>query len=147
MYTLKSNLKETIGTPWRTAKYVVLAGMLIAPLIGVLYSWMWGFLLFTVFTVTSNVIKGREYLIHNLRRIRVITNLRERLLTFGDNEFILRDIQNEYLWRGEPPNKEIEERLQQLERSRIEFSERMLKAITDLFADPIAKTNEKTGAN
>ena len=131
---LKATLKETVGK-WAKVRPLALIGWIASIVIYVLLSKDVGFIGLVGTSIMLATLTGREYVIANLYRIRTITTLRERLLVYGDGEFVLRDIQNDRLWRGDPPDPEISKRLDQIAKSKNEMADQIMKMATELFSD------------
>jgi hypothetical protein len=87
------------------------------------------------------VLSGREYMIASLYRIRTILELRERLIVYGDNEYILRQILQEQAWRGEEPNPEVVKHLENYEKVRAEFQTKLLDMISKLPVETKTEAN------
>ena len=92
---LKTTLKETIGVGWGATRLVLALAWVASIFVYGFASTQVGFWMAIGTSLSLTFITGREYFIANLYRIRNITGLRERLLYFGDGEYILQDIKRE----------------------------------------------------
>lgn len=141
---LKNTLRASVGEGWLALRSMCTLGILAS---GAVYYWS-SAIAFAALLVSSLmlvVLTGREYMIASIQRIRTITELRERLLTYGDNEYILRGILSEQVWRGETPDPEVVKRLEDYSKSRAEFEAKIMDAASKLFGEFKAET--KTEAN
>lgn len=138
---LKNTLRETVGVGWGTARMLLALVWIASIFVYGIISTSVGFWMAIGASLSLTFITGREYFIANLYRIRNISGLRERLLYYGDGEFILQDIKREQIWRGEEVNPEIEQHLERLAKEKAELTDRIMKAAADLFAPPEDKAS------
>lgn len=131
---LKNTLRASVGEGWLALRSLCSLGILAS---GAIYYWshVVGYFSLLVSCLALIVLTGREYMIASIQRIKTITELRERLLTYGDNEYILRGILNEQVWRGETPDPEVIKRLEDYSKSRAEFEAKIMDAASKLFGE------------
>lgn len=112
---LKPTLLETVGRKWRVARTVLQLVWFASIPLYIFLDANVGFYTLLTSSVGLSVLTGREYLVSAVQRIRTTTALRERLLTFGDGEYVLNTIKQDQIWRGDTVDPEIESRLKQFE--------------------------------
>lgn len=130
---MDQTLKQSLGT-WRHVRTLSFLTIFVS---GIIYPWNhWaGFLTLSTAAFTNILLAGREYVIVGLYQIQTITKLRERLMYFGDNEYILRDILKDQLWRGETPDPEVIERLKKYELENEDFKNKVMELANKMFGD------------
>lgn len=130
---MDQTLKQSLGT-WRHARTLSFLAVIAS---GVIFPWNhWvGFLTLSSAAFINMLLAGREYVIVGLYQIQTITKLRERLMYFGDNEYILRDILKDQLWRGETPDPEVIERLKKYELENEDFKNKVMELANKMFGD------------
>lgn len=148
MYTLKTTEAESIGKGWKALR----AALLVTWFASIVVAYFAPIMALAVMGVSSaalSFVTGRVYVIQSLYRIRTATNLRERLMDLADHEFVLNDIRNDQLWRGEAVNPEIEAKLKELGDLRNRFQNEMVKAVMGLFDEmkPNAEDPKKPEPN
>jgi hypothetical protein len=136
----KKTLKASVGSFWIVVRTFALVGM-IASIPLYLTLGVAGFATLFVSSLLAIVLNTREYVIASFQRIQTMTVLRERLITFGDHEFILRDLAAEQTWHGEPVNQEIIDRLAAIEARDKDMFEKIMKMARD-FVEPPAVTGK-----
>lgn len=142
MYELKDTLADTIGKGWRIVRTLSTLTWIAALVVYQLASHDLGFLMLIGASIVGFVMNAREYVIASLYRIRNITQLRVRLLLYGDGEYVLQDLARDQLWRGEPVDPEIVKKLAELDQMKQELTSQITKIATELF-NP-AKVEDKT---
>ena len=143
MYELKTTQKESIGLFWRVIRPAGTIGMMASGFLFAYVGHLAGYLTAMGSALAMVLGDARVYVISNLQRIGVISTLRERLMMYGDNEYILESIKKDQIWRGEEVSPEITSKLSQYAQEREEFKARVMELANKI----IAPTNDEKASN
>lgn len=131
-------LKNAIGI-WRHVKTLAWLSFMTS---GAVYGFMndtVGYLMLLASSALIIILTGREFVIDGMRRINTVTELRSRMLDYGDHEYVLKQIQSDQLWRGEEVDPQVTKRLAQIEAERELFQARVLEIASELLGQTKAE--------